>query len=611
MSGFAGIIHLDGSPVDRSLLERLTEFQKFRGPDAQDIWTGGPVGLGHTLLKTCPESESERQPLSLDGEIWIVADCRVDARFALIEKLERQGHRNVSQAPDAELILRTYTVWGANCVDHLLGDYTFAIWDGPNRRLFCARDQMGVKPFYYAHVNSRFILSNTLDCIRQHPAVPDDLNDLAIADFLLFDAIQEPSATSFRHIHRLPPAHTLTLQAESVSIRRYWALAAGELIHHGPDSDCIQQFRELMDAAVADRLRASSAGIMMSGGLDSATVAASAQRTFVGQSSARSLCAYTEVFDNLIPHDERHYARLVAEALGIPIEFQICDDCKIDERLPSRDAPLPEPVHSPWSDWGLSSLKQIAFTRRIALTGFGGDPTLSSLLTVHFRKLIEKRLFLRMLAEAKRYVFAPGRLSRLYIRTRFRRWLSPRTALPPYPEWLNPDFEKALDLRQRWKDLNSPLAPKEGVRPVAVEATFSASWPTLFEGYDAGVTRIPVEVRHPFFDLRIVRFLLGLESLPWCADKELLREVNRGVLPEAVRLRRKSPLRADPLVALLQRPESVWVDSFEPDPYLGYYVQRRLIPGVFKETDAWKAWIHLRPLSLNFWLPSRNASGIH
>jgi len=104
--------------------------------------------------------------------------------------------------------------------------------------------------------------------------------------------------------------------------------------------------------------------------------------------------------------------------------------------------------------------------------------------------------------------------------------------------------------------------------------------------------------------------LLALPALPWCSDKELLREAARGILPDAVRLRRKSPLLADPLIALLQRPESAWVDSFEGVPELGRYVERRLIPKVFGEKDGWTAWIHLRPLSLNSWLQTNKVSGI-
>ena len=127
-------------------------------------------------------------------------------------------------------------------------------------------------------------------------------------------------------------------------------------------------------------------------------------------------------------------------------------------------------------------------------------------------------------------------------------------------------------------------------------------WANLFEGHDAGVTNIPVEIRHPFFDLRLVNFLLALPRLPWCCDKQLLREAAREALPDAVRLRRKSPLLAEPLIALLQRPEAAWVDRFEPVPELERYVVRNRIPAVHGEKDLWAAWVHLRPLSLHFWL---------
>ena len=119
-----------------------------------------------------------------------------------------------------------------------------------------------------------------------------------------------------------------------------------------------------------------------------------------------------------------------------------------------------------------------------------------------------------------------------------------------------------------------------------------------------------MELCHPFFDLRLVDFLLALPALPWCSDKELLREAARGILPDAVRLRRKSPLPADPLIALLRQPESAWVDSFKGVPELGQYVERRLIPKVLGEKDVWAAWIHLRPLSLNSWLRSMEQSSI-
>jgi len=130
MSGIAGIVDFDGALIDRQPLGRMTASMVSRGPDAQEIWVDGNAGFGHALLKTTDESEHERQPFTLDGRVWIVADARVDARHDLIPKLKDKGHQSLSQdATDVELILRAYQAWSEDCVEHLLGDFAFAIWD--------------------------------------------------------------------------------------------------------------------------------------------------------------------------------------------------------------------------------------------------------------------------------------------------------------------------------------------------------------------------------------------------------------------------------------------------------------------------------------------------
>jgi asparagine synthase (glutamine-hydrolysing) len=609
LSGIVGIFHLDGAPIAPTLLRSLVDFLAFRGPDAHESWMETSIGLGHTLLRTTRESFGERQPAVFEGRYWITADARLDGRTELLAALDLSGSGISRSVPDSELILRAYAKWGAACVEHLRGDFSFAIWDVSTKQLFCARDQFGIKPFYYASVGSVLVFSNTLDCIRRHPVVSGRLNDLAIADFLLFDMIRDPAATSFADIQRLPPAHTLVCGRGGISLRRYWVLPVSAPIHHKRAMECVEQFRELLDHAVADRLRTNSVGVLMSGGLDSPTVAASAQRILTRDGSAAGLCAYTEVIESLIPHEERHYAGLVAKALKIPIEFQ-ADGMGLWKYGHHDHNCWPEPVHSPDSDGGLAQMRQIAVRSRVALTGFGADPALSCLLSIHFLHLLKKRQLGRALAGAVRYLTAEGRFSRLYLRTRWRRWFATESQAAHYPGWLNRDLEKRLGLRERWDALSRASTPNAAVRPVAYEAMVDPMWPALFEGYDPGVTRVPVEVRHPFFDLRLVDFLLALPDLPWCSDKELLRETGRGILPDAVRLRRKSPLAADPLSALLQRPESAWVDSFEGAPELGRYVERRLIPKVFGEKNAWTAWIHLRPLSLNYWLRSKAMSDI-
>ena len=602
-------MHGDNAPIDRALLHSLTDFLSFRGPDWQNTWMDGSVGMGHTLLRTTHETKNEKQPLSLEERYWIVADARLDAREELIAELQRGMQGAHSDVPDSELILQAYATWGEACVDHLLGDFSFAIWDKERKKVFCARDHFGIKPFYYAHSSPLLVLSNTLNCVRRHPAISAELNDLAIADFLLFDMIREPGATSFADIRRLPPAHVLVYQEGRVAIRSYWTLPMSDPIHFRQPADCVEQFRELLDRAVADRLRTHRAGILMSGGLDSPTIAASAQRKLSCNGLGSRLTAYTDVFESLIPHEERHYATLVAEALKIPIEFHASDRAELSDYLNPEDHCWPEPIHSPASDGGLCQLRQVAAHNRVALTGFGGDPALSCLLSVHFSQLLREWQIGQALGDAIRYLAKEGRLSRLYIRTRWRKWFGGKNQIPHYPGWLNKELESKLSLRERWETLMHDTVADGAARRSAYEALVDPSWPNVFEAYDTGLTGIPLEARHPFFDLRVVSFLLALPALPWCSDKELLREAARGILPDAVRLRRKSPLLADPVIALLQQKESAWVDSFVPVPELSRYVVRERVPGVVGERDPWNAWIHLRPLSLNFWLRSQAATG--
>lgn len=612
MSGFVGIVNFDGAPVDPRSLRSLTQFLAFRGPDAQEIWYQGAVGLGHASLRTTNDTEPGTQPAQLDARLWIVADARIDARSELIRELQGKSQNAAAltfKTPDAKLILHAYDTWGEACVEHLLGDFSFAIWDVPRRRLFCARDHFGVRMLYYAASGSSFFFSNTLACLRQHPALSDRLNDLAIADFLLFDTNQDQATTSFADIQRLPPAHRLTLENGTLSTHRYWDLSVTEPVNYSRDQDYVERFHDLLDSAVGDRLRTDSAAVWMSGGLDSSTVAASAQRVFARQGKSSHLCAYTEVFDSLIQHEERHYARIVAEALKIPISFQANDTYRLFDGANSQGNFPSEPVHSPQAQTTADQLRQIAAKSRVLLTGDGGDSGLCGGMSIHFRQLIAKKMFGRALRDAARYLTTEGRLSRLYLRTRWRLLFSMGYRPLECPEWMDEAIRQRYKLQDRWASVKPPVAPEGVVRPEAYDATIDSTQPNVFEHFDADWTGIPIEVRFPFFDLRLVNFLLGLPRLPWCCDKQLLREAGRGVLPNEVRLRRKSPLRSDPLVALLARTESSWVDHFQPVPELRRYVVRDRIPPVSGETDPWAAWINLRPLSLNFWLHQRGNSG--
>ncbi|MEP1945529.1 MAG: hypothetical protein ABJJ20_01815, partial [Lentilitoribacter sp.] len=186
MSGICGYFRFDGNRLENRVLADMIFLLEKQGPDDQAYWQNGPIALGHTLLKTTRESIKESQPSTLDRAVWLTADARIDGRAELISKMRGKGATIEQSATDDHLILHAYTLWGLDCLDHLVGDFAFILWDERLKRLFCATDHMGVCPLYYAQLQGGFLISNNVSAIRVHPDVSDALNEQAIGDYLLF-----------------------------------------------------------------------------------------------------------------------------------------------------------------------------------------------------------------------------------------------------------------------------------------------------------------------------------------------------------------------------------------------------------------------------------------
>lgn len=594
MSGIVGIINLDGAPVDRDLLHRMTNNLSFRGPDAQHIWSDGNAGLGHTLLRTTGEAETEQQPLSLDGKVWLTADARIDARNELIEKLKTK--LTPKQSPnDAELILYAYEAWGKDCLKHLIGDFAFAIWDSRSQQLFCARDHLGVRRLYYSHNNTFFIVSNTLNCLRLHSSISNKLNETAIGDFLLFGLNQEANTTAFTDIQRLPQAHSLTVSAGKIHLQRYWEPSVTSIPRRKP-ADIVAGFNELLSQTVKDRLRTTGAGITMSGGLDSPAVASVARQTL------RCLNAYCVVYDRVFADDERKYATSVAEALHIPIEF--LDGDLINQDMNGRTLGIaPEPFDvDPIFMVSDELLKRIAGKYRVALTGWDGDTLMVENPKHSFNASLKRGAIANLFADLARYVYFTRKPPPIGIRTQLRRWRNPHWNRSPFPNWLNQEFSRKLDLADRWQQVYAERAPAHPLRPHAFHALFAPSWDSLYGRYDAGLTLLPLEVRHPLIDVRMVDYLLALPVIPWLLDKTILREAMKGILPDSVRMRPKSPLGGDPGLQLRSTTRFREIDDFRAVPAILSYIDRKSIPRVTEELDSNQLWINVRPFSLNQWL---------
>ena len=499
----------------------------------------------------------------LAADLSITADARIDGREELIAKLARSPQTQ----NDSELILLAYETWGEDCLKHLIGDFAFAIWDSRSRRFFCARDHFGVKPFFYTHVANTFKFSTNLNSLRTGS---DTLNETAIGDYLIFGLNQDLSTTTFRDIQRLPPAHSLTVYNGSISIRRYWTPDTSKEVRYRDRDSYVERFKELLQRAVRDRLR-DRVAVSMSGGLDSTSLAA------VACDLGADVHACAVVYDTLIPDEERHYATVAANHLGIPISYVVADRYSLFDEQVRGDMDQPEPfLLSPRTAQFHTLLRLCESHSSIGFTGYDGDAFMNE-----------------------------PRRRRLHIRTALKRMLGKRPRNADLPEWIDESFAKRTNLRERWERSFLPQRRKDAKnerRPSARWAVESKVWAPLFEGYDPAATKLNLELRHPFIDVRLVEYLLAIPPVPWCVNKHILRLAMKDRLPAAVINRPKTPLAGNPTLQLVRRGSVRWLDSFEVNPQLESFVNLSLRRSIADELTPDGLWASLRVFALNYWL---------
>jgi asparagine synthase (glutamine-hydrolysing) len=605
MSGFIGILNFDGAPVDRDLMQRLTQSLAFRGPDAQSVWCKGAVGFGHTLFRTTWESAHEWQPLTLDQQVWIVADARVDAREDLVRALGLDDPLLLGQTPDVQLILRAYLKWGETCVDHLIGDFSFAIWDARLSKLFCARDRFGVKLFYYARKSSCLVFSNTITTLRLHPEVSSRLNESAIGDFLLFDSNWTLDTTFFSDIQKLPAGHQFTLSATQFERQKYWQLVEPETVRFRNQGDYIEGFRERLDEAVSDRMRSDNVAISFSGGLDSTNMALAARRVTQHNGSHIKFKAFTGVYDSSIPDDERHYSDLAARALKTPVEHLAADahrpydgwDCKF---------PLPEPFHHPLLVTQTNLYKHCANFSPVLLYGEGGDEVFKSFnLFTLLRHDQSLQTVVNFCNSIFRYnVFPPvGTGLCAWLKSQWRTREIPE---PQLPKWLSKDFVARLALTDRWRIRDHRNDPLDVLATGSKVRFITPLWEDVLSNCDMGSHGLPMEIRLPYLDSRVVSFGLGLPNMPWTCNKYLLRRLGGGILPNEVISRPKTGLRGDPVAQSLRHNKELLVklSGLFLSPILEEILDVDEWRKSLRETsfEVWPLWESLRVVSLNYWL---------
>ena len=602
MSGFAGVISLDGAPPDARLLERMTQVLAFRGPDGSHITTKPGAGFCFTFLRTGPAPQCPSQPCSLDGNVWLLGDVRLDGRDDLRRKLEQHGDELQGDVTDEELVLRAWRRWREDCLPDLIGDYSFVLWDAEVRHLWCVRDLMGARPFFYAQISSQFYFSNTLNTIRCAPDVANALDDHFIGDFLLQGACADAGRTAFRHISRLPAGHLLRYSKEDLRIERFTSVQMEEPLWLNRCEEYTEQFYDLIKEAVLDRLPNGPTAILLSGGLDSTGIASMAMRCAKENARSLSLRAYTFDCQPLFDDKEGVLATRVASHLGIPIQI-----CYHAESLPfagfEDSAITPEPSAEPYLDLQREQHRRIALHARVVFTGYGGDGVLTGQAWPYLTYLLRARRWSRTAKDFGGYFFKHGRVPplRAGIRSALRHWIRRPDPMADYPKWLAPQFERDLFLRDRWVELQQCHQKLHPFFPDAYETLRSGYWARILECEEPAWHGTYVQSRSPLLDVRIQRFLLRVPPVPMCMDKELLRRTLDGMLPDEIRLRPKTPLAGDPVAQQLKN--GVWKPRpGAPAQSIQRFVEWPTLADRLQTTPISYQSPELRTISLQYWL---------
>jgi len=366
MCGIAGILNTDRAPVRRETIEGMTQAIAHRGPDGYGFEIHGSAAIGHRRLAII-DLEGGRQPLSNeDGQIWITFNGEIYNFVELRRELMTKGHVFRTNS-DTEVIVHAYETWGDDCVRRFRGMFAFGIMDLRRRRLFLARDHLGIKPLYYLHSPNHFSFASELQALRKIPGQPFTLDLRAIDQYLWLQYIPAPR-TCFKEVCKLPPAHRMSITFDGVfsEPEEYWRLEFNP-DHRRSEADWAKAAEEILFESVRTHLVSDVPfGAFLSGGIDSSLIVANMARIM-----SQPVRTFSIGFEEE-SHSELPYAKQVSKRWGTEHHVEIVK--------PDALAILPSLVKHYGEPFGDSSAIPTYYVSQMArrfvpmvLSGDGGD----------------------------------------------------------------------------------------------------------------------------------------------------------------------------------------------------------------------------------------------
>lgn len=369
MCGIAGICQVDASPLTPEAgqwVKAMTDRMSHRGPDGEGQWSSGPVCLGHRRLSIIDLSGGGQPMHSADGQMTVTFNGEIYNYAELKEQLTALGGQ-FQTSSDTEVILEGYRIWGPDCLARFDGMFAFALWDNQQRRLFCARDRFGKKPFFYTVQHGRLYFASELTGIEQLRHLSLTMNPQAVMRYLAYEYVPTPHSV-YTEVQSLPPSHMLLLQDGNLSISRYWDMPMPDESDKRSDNELCEELRFLLSRAVRRRMVSDvPLGVFLSGGIDSSIVAG-----LMARQSSTAIKTFSIGFSEA-SYDESRYARIVAKAFATDHHERVLSAEECADTLPGiisrMDVPMADASVAP--TWLLSGVTREKVT--VALGGDGAD----------------------------------------------------------------------------------------------------------------------------------------------------------------------------------------------------------------------------------------------
>lgn len=564
MSSICGYYYIDASNISDTALPSMVHQLNHWQADKEGKWSDQQVGLGHLMLYNTPESLSEVLPyLDTESNTCITADARIDNRAELTKKFQLT-EETTKQKADSWFILTAYQKWGEECTQHLEGDFAFAIWDKPKQKMFCARDQIGIKPFYYYFKDGVFAFATEMKGILALNEIDTSINKKWIAGFLV-NVRFDRSSSFYQHIHRLEAAHQLVLVEKKIRIKKYWELDIKSEIYFPNESDYIIAFLEKLDKAVSKRLR-SNWGISseLSGGIDSSLVTAVAQKLQI--KNGTSVSSISDVMPNPIPHkdpllyDDRKQIQETIKHLQITNYHFVTGEEKtlVDsfERAVSIHDEPPIKFINIFAD--LIYEKTALLKSRVLLSGFGGNEVVSYRGYFFHEELFRKGKWKTLWQEIKAKTALSGTsATRRLVNTIISSFTSVNSENYLYYKF-NFSNKKAITKLKNVNYRSSIVSPffKQHLteKQILKQKLFNYKGKTInekisnclsdprilnnrLEYCNLSAAHNKVEIRYPLLDIELIQFFISLPSTiklknGW--SRYLFRTASKDLIPENI-----------------------------------------------------------------------------